>query len=252
MLLWGKIKHPYSTMQALTKTKKQNLITQSNEISEAAYYLSLKAKRVLWMCFSQLKNNEDVIESRFTDGQFNVYVNDYQTLFNVSTPTASADVKAGLSEISTSSVKFYPKDGEYEEHEYPWLIEKAARRGRGSYRVDFNPRLVPYIIGLTQQFTKFYLHECGTIKNSRTIRLYENLCQFRSSGVWISSPQWIADRYQLPESQRDNFAEMKRSFIEPSLKRINKETPLNVAYTTKLKGGKVDQIMFTIVDGAQT
>ncbi|MFU2512474.1 RepB family plasmid replication initiator protein [Pseudoalteromonas sp. ASV78] len=243
----GKNKNTHSCMSTLTKTNKKNLITQSNEISEAAYYLSLKAKRVLWMCFTQLKSSEN---ADFTDGIFDVYVNDYQNLFGVSTQTASTDVKAGLSEISNSSVKFYPKEGEYEEIERPWLIEKAMRRGRGSYRVDFNPRLVPYIVGLTQQFTMFYLHECGRINNSRTIRLYENLCQWRNSGVWVITPQWLAERYKLPDSQKDNFAEMKRSFLEPAIKRINKETPLHVSYQTQLSGAKVDKILFNIVDGA--
>jgi len=237
-------------MNKLAKNNKKNLVTQSNEISEAAYYLSLKAKRVLWMCFSQLKSSEDGESAEFTNGEFFVYVSDYQNLFGVSTQTASTDVKAGLNEISTSSVKFYPKDGEYEEIERPWLIEKAAKRGRGAYRVDFNPRLVPYIVGLTQQFTMFYLHECGRINNSRTIRLYENLCQWRSSGVWLVTPQWLVDRYKLPDSQKDNFAEMKRSFLEPAIKRINKETPLKVSYETQSGGNKVDKILFSIIDSA--
>jgi Protein involved in initiation of plasmid replication len=235
-------------MNKLAKKNKKNLVTQSNEISEAAYYLSLKAKRVLWMCFSQIKDTITDDHIDISNGQFDVHVSDYQNLFSVSVQTASADVKKGLDEILKSTVKFYPKEGEFEEKERPWLIEKSIRVGRGSYRVDFNPRLLPYIVGLTQQFTKFYLHECGTIKNSRTIRLYENLCQWRSTGIWTVTPQWLAERYQLPDSQRENTAEMKRSFIEPAINRINKETPLKVACSTTLHGTKVEKFVFTIVD----
>ncbi len=239
-------------MKTLTSGNKKNLITQSNEISEAAYYLPLKAKRVLWMCFSQLKSNESK-EAEFTSCEFNIYVADYQMLFSVSLEAASRDVKSGLEYISKSTVKFFLKDGEYEEVERPWLIEKAARRGRGSYRVDFNPRLINYIVGLSEKFTMFYLHECGKINNSRTIRLYENLCQWRNTGIWVVSPEWLAERYLLPISQKENFAEMKRSFLDPAMKRINKETPLQVSYTTacktsSTKSKKVETLIFNIVD----
>lgn len=231
-------------MTELVKTAKKSLVVQSNEITEAAYYLSLKAKRVLWICLSQI--NRDTAH----DGAFTVNVSDYQNLFGVSGPTASADVKTGLKEISKNTVVFYPKDGEHEEIERPWLAETALKRGKGTYRVEFNQKLMPYVNSLTEQFTSFYLHECGRINNARTIRLYESLCQFRSSGVWAVSPDWLSERYQLPSSQQNNFAEMKRSFIEPAVKRINKETPLNVSYLVKEEAGKVSRVVFNIVDEA--
>ena len=169
-------------MKTLTSGNKKILITQSNEISEAQYDLPLKAQRVLWMCFAQLKMNEDK-QAEFTSCVFNIYVADYQRLFSVSLQTASRDVKSGLEYISKGTVKFFLKDGEYEEIERPWLIEKAGRRGRGSYRVDFNPRLTSYIVGLSREFTMFYSEECLKINDSRTARLFVSFCQWRSSGI---------------------------------------------------------------------
>ncbi|EAX7089529.1 replication initiation protein [Salmonella enterica] len=48
----------------------------------------------------------------------------------------------------------------------------------------------------------------------------------------------------LPESQRSNFAEMKRTFINPALKKINANTPLKAAMTQNDDG----RLVFTIVD----
>lgn len=46
------------------------------------------------------------------------------------------------------------------------------------------------------------------------------------SDVWIPTQEWLSERFMLPESQRSNFAEMKRTFINPALKKINADTPL--------------------------
>ncbi|WP_447874520.1 replication initiation protein, partial [Serratia fonticola] len=49
-------------------------IAQSNELTEAAYYLSLQAKRVLWLCLMETYRQED------HPGTFTVRVADYQRL----------------------------------------------------------------------------------------------------------------------------------------------------------------------------
>nr|WP_256451481.1 RepB family plasmid replication initiator protein [Serratia proteamaculans] len=74
-------------------------------------------------------------------------------------------------------------------------------------------------------------------------RLYESLCQFRKSGIWITTPNWLAERYQLPQSQRDNFAEMKRTFIKPALDKISKEPPLTASMSETDDG----KLIFTII-----
>lgn len=61
--------------------------------------------------------------------------------------------------------------------------------------------------------------------------------------IWITTADWLAERYQLPQSQRDNFAEMKRTFIKPALEKISKETPL-MATMSESGDGK---LIFTIV-----
>ena len=57
------------------KTKKDNnqLIVQSNEVTEAAYHLSIKGKRVLWLCLAQAYQSDSAKE-----GVFFISVHDYQ------------------------------------------------------------------------------------------------------------------------------------------------------------------------------
>ena len=70
---------------------------------------------------------------------------------------------------------------------------------------------MPFLVGLTSQFTTYSLYDCGQLNSVRVIRLYESLCQF---GALVSgSPHdWLCERFMLPASQKNNIAEMKRTF----------------------------------------
>ena len=81
------------TVMTTETLKKPVNISQSNELTEAAYYLPLQAKRVLWLCLMQcypMKDDPDSVSPIFT-----VTVADYQKYFKVSVDTASTDVKKG-------------------------------------------------------------------------------------------------------------------------------------------------------------
>ncbi|HBX7073672.1 TPA: RepB family plasmid replication initiator protein, partial [Klebsiella pneumoniae] len=108
-------------------------------------------------------------------------------------------------------------------------------------------KVMPFLVGLTSQFTTYSLYDCGQLNSVRVIRLYESLCQFRSTGVWITTHDWLCERFMLPASQKNNIAEMKRTFLEPALKKINEKTPLKVTYTTEEDG----RLLFNFLDKKQ-
>ena len=229
-------------MTSVKDIKKTLKISQSNELTEAAYYLPLQAKRVLWLCLMQCYFKKDDLDEISTN--FTLLVADYQKHFKVSAEVASRDMKRGVKMLSETSVTFYPKSGtsDYEEMTMPWLALAGLKRGKGKWDIEFNYRIMPYLVGLTSQFTTYGLYDVGKISSVRVIRLYESLCQFRSSGIWITSHDWLSERFMLPESQRKNVAELKRGFLNPALKKINETTPLLAAMTQDEDG----KLIFTI------
>lgn len=230
---------------SLKTFKKKVSIKQSNELTEAAYYLPLQAKRVLWLCLMQAYFSE-ASEDMENDvlPLFSVSVSDYVRYFNVSTAVASRDVKAGVKALGESTVTFYPRDGEFEQVTRPWLSEAGMKRGRGSWQLEFNYKVIPFLVGLSSQFTTYSLYDCGQLNSVKVIRLYESLCQFRSTGTWITDHEWLCERFMLADSQKANKAEMKRTFLEPAIRKINEKTPLRVSYRA-LEDGR---FLFSVMD----
>jgi hypothetical protein len=109
------------TVMTTETLKKPVNISQSNELTEAAYYLPLQAKRVLWLCLMQcypMKDDPDSVSPIFT-----VTVADYQKYFKVSVDTASTDVKKGVTALADSSVVFYPKEGSLKRSNVPGSLK---------------------------------------------------------------------------------------------------------------------------------
>ena len=223
----------------LRRLRKPN-ITQSNELTEAAYSLSLQAKRVLWLCLLQTHREP---ERDFYNTSFNINVQDYEEIFLVSKSTASADVRRGINDLLSSYVEFHPRDGDFDIVSRPWLSEAGAKLAKGLWCLNLNDRIMPYIHGLTERFTFYSLADMRKLNSVRTIRLYESFCQFGSTGTWITTQEWLCERFVLPESQRNNFAELKRSFLNPSIEKINENMPLKASYQRHDDG----RIFFTIV-----
>jgi len=215
--------------------KKKINVKQSNELTEAAYHLSLKAKRVVWLCLMQTYFTE---EEESVNPVFTVAVSDYEDIFGISRNQASRDVKDGVIELSRSSVIFFPKTGRHDMVARPWLTEAGGRSNKGLWEIEFNHKLLPYLYILNNQFTTYSLRDCGSLKNPRTVRLYESLSQFKSTGIWATSHEWLSERFMLPDTQRNNAAELKRTFLDPALRQINELTPLKVSYQAD-KNGKL-------------
>nr|WP_263452917.1 replication initiation protein [Escherichia coli] len=102
---------------------------------------------------------------------------------------------------------------------------------------------MPYLMGLTSQFTTYSLYDCGKINSVRPFDCMKACASTRTSGA-ATTQEWLSERFMLPESQRSNFAEMKRTFINPALKKINANTRTKAAMTQNEDG----RLVFTIVD----
>jgi hypothetical protein len=108
-------------------SKKAVNISQSNELTEAAYHLPLQAKRVLWLCLMQCYFNKENPEESLQSSLLLLPI--IKSILKSVLIRHLAMLKR-VNLLAESNVTFYPKEGEFEELKRPWLAEAGLKRGR--------------------------------------------------------------------------------------------------------------------------
>lgn len=103
---------------------------------------------------------------------------------------------------------------------------------------------MPQLTALERQYTAYRAGEIVNLNSVYSVRIYEWLCQFRSTGWMKITVQELRDRLQLQETY-SQFRDLRRRVIEHAVEEINRTADLDVKVTYQKKGRSVEMISFT-------
>lgn len=217
-------------------------------IQKARFKLSVKAQKILLYAISQ-------ISDRYTPGQ--TVVIDIPHMCRV----CGLDTTRGnynyiykeLLAIKQASFFFKPLDGnrrplvdwitnvEVIEASNVLDISKAIPR---KVTFKFDTRLEPYLIGLSELYTKYEIKKILPMKSAYSIRLYEMLKSCVNMGQMTITVDELRELLQV--SPKYTFKEFNRSVILKSKQEIEAFTELDFAVEYIRTGHKVTAIKFLV------
>ncbi|STZ70244.1 replication protein [Moraxella caprae] len=100
----------------------------------------------------------------------------------------------------------------------------------------FSPQVIPFLMNLTENFTKYKLSEIAEFSSSYSFRIYEFMMQFQSTGYIKISIKDLRERLQLGDKYPAS-KDLKLWVIETAVKEINEKSPYKVDYNL-IKTGK--------------
>jgi len=232
------------SLSNLDRNRGRDIAVQDNTLVEASYTLTLNEKRLLLLGISKIHHDQcpknlDLIE-------FSITANEWVGLFPDENPFTT--MKRAADRMLTRYVTLHPKLGCTEK--IAWFDSVKYYDGEARVRVRFGRSMSLRLAGMLTEFTKVRLLDIRQLSSFHSIRLYEYLSQFRSTGYRTTS---IED-FRIAMDCIDKYPamkELKRAVLKPALNELNAKSDLRVACKDVKRGRTIVGFEFTFFTDKQ-
>lgn len=212
------------------------IIGQSNALVTSSYHLTLSEMRLLRLCMSAIDSRRPLRPKIFV-----IRASDYAETFKISLDAAYLALRDASFTLFEREIRIGNiKSG----RRIRWVTEVRYHQGMGEVEVHFTDQVMPQLTGLEKLYTAYRAGEIVDLNSVYSVRIYEWLCQFRSTGWMKISVSELRDRLNLTEAYSE-FRDLRRRVIEHAVSEINRSTDLQVSVKYQKKGRSVDMISFT-------
>ncbi|HGZ6705637.1 TPA: RepB family plasmid replication initiator protein [Vibrio parahaemolyticus] len=236
-------------------SNKKRIVKQSNLLTTAAYSLSRNAKRTLYLSLNALADRDSLKFCEVEHGYIvDINHEEYSSIFS-DKKNASRDIQRAAQEMREQAIRIYlpdqdGTDGEKALRERVWIVAYDHLPKQHRTKLYFNRSIVdmiPYKKG--DPFTQYLLFSAGGLNNPYAMRLYESICQWRSSRTSVKfAVDWMLDRFAMPASY-ERMSDFRSKFLKVAVKEINDNTDIEITDCTELCEGarknKVTHVVFT-------
>jgi plasmid replication initiation protein len=222
--------------------KPQLTVYKSNQLIEAAYRLSLNEQRLILACIAQI-NSKDRLSS---DDKFELSAKNFAKFFSISEDRSYSELRIiakTLYERSVTIVNPEESRPELRIMETRWISSIGYIPEEGKIILCFAKDMLPYLSELKGTFTRYELKYISNMKSVYSIRLYELLMQWQSTGKREVEISWLKKKFQI-EDKYKSIKDLKKYVLEPALKEINQHSNYYVEWTQRKTGRSVTHFTF--------
>ena len=209
------------------------IVTRANKLIEARYKLSLHEQKVMYSIISLIQPNEE----EFNTLRFKIA--ELARFCGISAKNANREMEEVTRSLLTRVLTIKEGKRTLQTH---WVQSAAYENGTVEFELD--QKLKPYLLELRSVFTSMKVSELMSFRSQYSGRIYELLYQYRAFGSRRFSLDELREILGLTTKEYPLFADVRRFIIEPAIKDINKNTPMDISCKTEKDGKKVAFIVF--------
>ncbi|NOR80448.1 MAG: RepB family plasmid replication initiator protein [Methyloprofundus sp.] len=227
----------------MNKNQTYLTVVKSNKVVEASYMLSVAEQRVLLACIAQIDSTAVLTEEyRFEVTASSVA--DLAGLENLS--NAYRDLKKASEKLYERSVIIDDPDPDnpiITQRKTRWISRIDYVPGEEKVILSFAFGIISYLSQLPCEFTKYKLKHVTRFESVYSIRLYELLVQWNSSGEREIEVEWLKNQFQVGKKY-SRLVDLKKRVINPAVEEINKYSNLWVRYGQRKSGRTITHFTF--------
>lgn len=224
-------------MVAVTKRN----VTKSNDLVIAAYKLTLNEQRLLLAAISQIDPRKPMPRP------ISITANEFAEQYQIPVKQAYEALKEASNALYERDIKTF--DGRFKSR-FRWVDRVDYLEGGGETKLFFTIHVQPYLVHLNKRFTTYELKRVADLSSTHSIRLFEMLQQFRSTGFYTVSVDEFRELLELGPSY-ERYSNLKGKVIDPAIKELREKSGLDISLKTERKGRAINRLIFQFRDQEQ-
>lgn len=226
-----------------------NVVGKANLLIESRHKLNEIEQRLVLLAIAKARSVGDTVE-QLVNKELEIHASDYMKAYNVDKTTAYRTLKAaviGLYEAEWS-YRFINKRGALEVRHERFTQSAVYVENEGTVKFMFSYAIIPYLVELEKCFTTYEIKQIANLKSRYSMRLYEFLVQFRSTGKLKITLEELRFRLGLLDTEYATMGNFKMRVLDLAVNQINEHTNLKVKYTQKKRGRIIESFEFTFTE----
>lgn len=229
----------------------KNTIKRANTLNESHYRLKEVTQRVLALAIEQAQEikqltGQDLIKA----GTKTIVVADYYAkIYGVDKDTAYTALKVAMDDLYQAEYhwKEIDQDGNINEYRTRFVSHIGYLGGKGAVEFVLTEQARMHILNLTKNFTWYEIRQLSQL-GKYSIRLYELLCQYRSTGKLIIKIDDLREKLGLISNEYEYLGNFKARVLDFAIDEILKFTDIEkLDYEQEKQGRTIVGFKFSFV-----
>ena len=211
---------------------------KGNALIEASHKLNEVEQRLILLAIIKARQVGDTVE-QLMNKELEIHASDYMQAFNVDRTTAYRTLKASVIGLYGAEwgYRYVNNKGNLVVRYERFTQSAEYVENEATVKFMFSYAIIPYLVELEKCFTTYEIKQIANLKSRYSMRLYEFLVQFRSTGKLRITLEELRFRLGLLDSE---YKTMGNTFGENTHKLTIAEMPIhnfNINFVTGDIGG---------------
>lgn len=218
------------------KMLQNSLVRKDNRIINACYQLTLNEQRLILTAIAKVKYGAKI--PREIDIEAHEFL---QAFPDIGEKNVHMALQEAVDKLFERVIRV---EDPIKKKKFRWISAATTyKQGDGKVGFNFSPEIIPYLEDLHDKFTKYRLGDVSGLKSTYSIRLFEMLTQFETTGIVLVDVDKFKERMGVEDKYKD-FIDLKRRVIDPAVKELNAKSTLNINYKIERERKTAKKLVF--------
>lgn len=210
-------------------------IVIANTLTTSAQSLSLSEKRILFAAIAKAGGLKPTVS---------LSAQEYSSTYDMPLKQAYEQMKEAAKNIFNRYITLSRLDGKDDvTRHFRWIEAYEYKEGLGKVSLVFTNSVMPYLLALERNFTKYKLRQACALRSVYSWRLLE-LFEQQSNGWLKIDLEDFHHAMNSTKTHRKNFKDTRSKIIEPAIKELQEKDNWVIAWEPIKPGRKVIAIKF--------